>query len=36
MGILVALVIIMTLTVSTATFQSYRAAMANPASKLGH
>jgi len=33
---LVALVIIMTLTVSTVTFQSYRAAMANPASKLGH
>ena len=33
---LVALAIIMTLTVSTVTFQSYRAAMANPASKLGH
>ena len=32
---LAALAIIMTLTVSTVTFQSYRAAMANPADKLG-
>lgn len=33
---LVALVIIVVLTALTVTFQSYRAAMANPASKLGH
>ena len=33
---LVALVIIVALTALTVTFQSYRAAMANPASKLGH